>query len=305
MLSNIIKNPEDFVVEEVIDDIFFKKYRRTGKGMEKIKGKYSLFIMKKRSMTTEQAIDKVSRQLNVDKNDIGYAGLKDKFAVTTQYITILGNKEGFSGKNLDLKKVSMTDKRIEVGNLKYNKFIITLHNVDNEKVIKRITKTKQIPNYFGFQRFGLDKKNHIVGKFTVKRQYEKALDIINKYSSKKYSSIKDVPKKIVKFYINSYQSFLFNKMLLKSKKEIPIIGSGTKETKEVKKILKKEGIRTKDFSFSDLKIDCRGSLRNTKAKIYNLEYTKHRDKIRVSFRLEKGSYATVFISCIIGEKPWK
>ena len=81
-----IEKPEDFVVNEIIEKKFLQSFERTGKGVRKITGPYTLFLLRKREMTTHSAIEKVSGEFGLNVKEIGYAGLKDRFAVTSQYI---------------------------------------------------------------------------------------------------------------------------------------------------------------------------------------------------------------------------
>src|SRR3989338_936985 len=85
-----VEREEDFVVEEIPLKKFLAKFSRDSSGVSPIKGPYSLVLLKKKGMTTKDVIDFISRKLSIRKEDIGYAGLKDKFAVTSQYMTIKG-----------------------------------------------------------------------------------------------------------------------------------------------------------------------------------------------------------------------
>ena len=70
--------PEDFIVNEVIDIKLNPK------------GSYSYFILKKKDYATPAAIEKIARFLNIPVKKVGYAGAKDRRAVTTQLISIEG-----------------------------------------------------------------------------------------------------------------------------------------------------------------------------------------------------------------------
>ena len=69
-----------------------------------------------------------------------------------------------------------------------------------------------MPNFFGPQRFGSKKNNHEIGKLIVDKKFAEALNMINA-SGGRYASLKHVEKRKLKFYINAYQSEIFNKKL--------------------------------------------------------------------------------------------
>jgi len=283
-----LKKPEDFVVREVIDSKFLQKYQRADKGVEKV-GKYTLFLLKKRNMTTREAINRIAKMQKVPVNEFSYAGLKDRFALTYQYVTVRGEIKPLKTDNLEISGIRKTGKRISVGDLVANEFIITLHNCRN------IKKVKKMPNFFGPQRFGRNMNNHLIGRCIVKRKWEKALGLINKNSKNSYKEIRKVSKKMLKFFVNAYQSWLFNRMLETAKKRtLPIIGYDTKPGKEVKEILGKERIELKDFVVSELGIACKGSKRKAFVSV-SVDIKKEADKTILRFRLPKGSYATILL----------
>lgn len=200
-----IKNPEDFVVEEVADPRFIKKYYRAASGIRRISGKYILVLMEKRNLTTDAALKKIAKKLGIKSEEIGYAGLKDKFAVTKQYITLDRRHEN-SLKEIDgieLKLVGHTDRKFHAGDLIGNKFTVSLHECKNVNKLPGLINEiqKGFPNYFGPQRFGKDRRNHVIGKLIIKGKYKGALKEINKIYKSNYKSIKHVDKKRIKFFV--------------------------------------------------------------------------------------------------------
>ena len=191
-----------------------------------------------------------------------------------------------------------------------------------------------IPNYFGEQRFSND--NASIGKAMIKKNFKEAVDLIIKNNSEQNEKIKEhlkkhpndsvvalkiIPFKLLKFYIHSYQSFLFNRTLeeyinlLKNNKrppineKIPIIGFATEiKNNEIKNITDKiitEGkITFRDFIIRQIPdLSFEGDERNAFLKINDFEILKrekdelneNREKITVKFSLPKGAYATVFV----------
>ncbi len=283
-----IKQPKDFIVKEHISPKYLRKYSFTGSKVSKKTAKNVIALLKKTSLTTDEALNFISEKLNISKFDIGFAGLKDKHAVTEQYITIPKNKfKKIKSNNIELTKISETDNKLSPGDLVENEFIITLHTSVKPKEIEFM------PNYFGFQRFGSHKDNHIIGKKILLGHCAQYMD-----------------KKKKKFLIHAYQSYLFNKMLDQYQKyhkttvkKVPIIGCNTRlgsdlVSKIYKQMLKKEKIKTSDFDIKDTKMKCIGASRQLFVKPKDFTYKQLKNKIELHFTLPKGSYATVLVMLI-------
>lgn len=297
-----VRKEEDFVVEEIPLRKFFVKFARGNSSVAPVSGPYSLAVLKKKGVSTHEALQPIRRKFRLKKDDIGYAGLKDKFAVTSQYITIRGKIEDFKTDKTELSFVGYTDKMMQVGGLEGNKFVITLHRcnaVNAEKVISEL-KARGMPNYFGMQRFGKYADNHIIGRLILKGGYKDALELINKRN-----------KKILKFYIHAYQSHIFNKVLdtyISMHTEpffgkFPIVGYNSKLSghagKMTRKLLSSDGLSTNDFAIRELNLRCDGSVREAFIKIKEINYNIKADALVLSFTLPKGSYATVLIREVV------
>ena len=109
--------PEDFIVKEI-------------PGFEEMNGSYSIFLLKKTNYTTEKAIQTICDSLHIDRKRVGYAGIKDKKAITSQYISIYKIKKekvrALALKDIELEHVSNSKKPISLGNLEGNSFGIIL-----------------------------------------------------------------------------------------------------------------------------------------------------------------------------------
>ncbi len=285
--NKLVSSPQDFIVKEHISPRYLRKHSFVGSRVIKKKGKNILALLKKTNLTTDQALNIISEKLEIKKHDIGFAGLKDRHAVTEQYITVPKSKfTSIKSKQLKLEKVTETNNKLSPGDLVENEFIIILHNANIKN--KQIT---FLPNYFGFQRFGAKQDNHILGKQILQGKFAKRID-----------------KKKKKFLIHAYQSYLFNQMLDKIKKpttkEAPIIGCNTKlgndnVSKIYKKILKKEKICVADFDIKNAKMKCIGGTRPLYVKPIDFSVKKVGDKTILRFILPKGSYATVLVEQIM------
>ena len=266
---------EDFIVKEI------------SKVNANSSGQYSYFLLKKNGYSTVAALEVLSKKLKIPLKNFGFAGNKDKNAVTEQKVSILRGSRNFENmnlRNIKLEYLGNGKAPISLGDLEGNEFMITVRNLDDNKV-KTIQKLQnkiiKIPNKFGPQRFS--KNNHLVGKAIVKKDFKKAIGLILENKGKIEDEIKDylekrrndyigafrlIPLKTRKLFVHAYQSFLYNDIVndyLKDMNEsrlneiknikIPIIGfnfeitsiKNTKLKKIIEKILDEEKISDRDF----------------------------------------------------------
>jgi len=169
-IGGILKScPEDFIVEEISEKI-------------KSNGDFSHFILKKTNWTTAKAIREVAKKLGIGIRKFGYAGNKDRTAVTTQICSVY-RAEPSNLLSLKIKEIEILDawkskEPIKLGGLYGNRFKIKIKDLENEKNIKKIEKelNGKFPNYFGEQRFGSTRKNtHIVGELLLRKKYDEAV----------------------------------------------------------------------------------------------------------------------------------
>jgi len=183
------QTPRDFVVEEL------PLYEFSGEG------EHLVLYVRKKSLSTLELVSIIAKYLGVKNRDIGYAGLKDKHAMTKQYISLHKQHgeamESFSHDNIKILSKSYHNNKIRIGHLKGNRFFIKLKKVNPTSAQKIDEALKNIsnfgmPNFFGYQRFGNDGDNHIEGEKIAKGEK------------------KERNPKIKKLLINAYQSHLFN-----------------------------------------------------------------------------------------------
>jgi len=166
------------------------------------KGNYFIAKIQKQDMSTMELLDFLEHELQCF--NIGYAGLKDKHATTTQYISV-PLKFSKSFERLRHPRIKILEsfrgkEKLSIGDLKGNNFFIRLHDVSPESarnledVLNNVMRLG-MPNYFGYQRFGKDSDN-----------FEKSRDV-----AQGELIMKD--KKIHKIMLHAYQSYLFNDWL--------------------------------------------------------------------------------------------
>jgi len=195
--NSFVFNPSsrDFIVDEI------PLYEFTGEG------EHLIVHVRKKDMTTWEMISAIAKYCKIKQRDIGYAGLKDKHAMTMQYISLLakGNEEKLKTFNHEKIKILSTTRhnnKIRTGHLKGNRFKIRLKKVlgvqkDKLDSVLKWVKHYGVPNYFGNQRFGNSGDNWKEGKAILD------------------GTLKIRDRKTRIFLINAYQSYLFNGWLSK------------------------------------------------------------------------------------------
>lgn len=314
-MYKIKQQPEDFIVKE-INALPFEE-----------KGVYAYYLLRKREYTTQKAVETIANAWNIRQKDINVAGMKDRNAITEQYVSIFhGPKKDFenNSKDIMLRFLGYGNTRLCLGELQGNRFEIVIRNLgekgngqetkDNIQESNAHEEPKPITtmkNYFDEQRFGMHKNNHLVGKFMLQKKWKEACDMVGlQAESNNYvAALRALPKRIVKMYVHAYQSHLFNMLIEHCSEgncpeELPLIGFGTPETAEVKSILQKEGIVLRDFIVREIpELSSEGGMRKVFAEVKELEISEleedelnpGRKKCRVSFVLGKGCYATAAI----------
>jgi tRNA pseudouridine13 synthase len=170
---------EDFYVEEVPLSL------PTGQGPNTW-----IEILKNGKTTLDVVLD-VARHLHLSRKRMGFAGMKDKSAVTRQWICVSNITPEelpddledvlYNVKILDIKS---NQKKLRIGQLKGNKFRIAIRDVedadeacDNARSVLNSLEVTGVPNYYGYQRFGeLRSNTHLVGKALVEGNIKKAVD---------------------------------------------------------------------------------------------------------------------------------
>ncbi len=179
----------DFVVDEI------PLYPWSGEG------EHLVLHVRKKDLATWDMVGIIADHLGIKHRDIGYAGLKDKNALTKQYIslprTLEPKLENFEHEKIKILDRFYHDNKIRMGHLKGNRFFIRLKKVTPtaaamiDQALKTIAE-QGMPNYFGFQRFGLERDNARKGEeIVLKKRRERNI-------------------KMRRMYVNAYQSHLFN-----------------------------------------------------------------------------------------------
>ncbi len=156
--------PEDFCVDEKLG------FEPEGEG------EHLWVQIRKTGCNTRDVVDLLAKGLSLPAREIGTSGLKDRHAVTTQWMSLptakLSNKESLpelvqellnNVPDVECLRALRGRKKLKTGTHKYNRFTIVLREIsDGHSVIEQqlasVAKSG-FPNYFGPQRFGRGGRN--------------------------------------------------------------------------------------------------------------------------------------------------
>ncbi|RLJ70600.1 tRNA pseudouridine13 synthase [Hydrogenivirga caldilitoris] len=166
----IKERPEDFYVRE-IKHLEFEP-----------DGRYAYFLLRKKGLNTLEAIREISKLLGVSEERVGFGGLKDKHALSEQFISVERPKyiREIKTENLTLKFLGYGRRPVSLGEIEGNYFEIVVRRVrpkDIGLLKERIPFVKKFgfENYFGEQRFGSVKHaGEFILKHLLKNNYEAA-----------------------------------------------------------------------------------------------------------------------------------
>lgn len=156
-IALIKHTPEDFLVDEELG------FDLTGNGEH-------LFLrVQKRNLSTTEVARKLANTLQLRNVDVGYAGMKDRRASTTQWFSVRLPAESET-KIADLENAELTvletqrnERKLKIGTHKTNHFALRLREVRGEAkhLEEKLHYMRQygVPNYFGKQRFGRNLSN--------------------------------------------------------------------------------------------------------------------------------------------------
>lgn len=203
--------PEDFLVEEI------PSVKDEGAG------DYAYFLMEKKNLNTLRAIRLVAQALGIRIERIGWAGNKDKNALTRQVISIQNisreRVENVSVEGVKLSYYGKGSERIFIGNLLGNRFTVVMRCISEAdcRIIaensERLRKNDFcVPNYFDEQRFGGG--NVDIGKALLRKDFGfAAREIYRKEADNPIDALRRVHKSSLSLYIHSCQSLIFNEIL--------------------------------------------------------------------------------------------
>lgn len=132
-------------------------------------GEHVLLHIRKRAMNTEQVARVIAKLAGVPAQDVGFAGMKDRNAVTTQWFSVglAGREEpdwsAMNDDRLEVLSAARHGRKLRRGALQGNRFVLRIRELEGdreciEQRLKAIA-AQGVPNYFGAQRFGREGGN--------------------------------------------------------------------------------------------------------------------------------------------------
>jgi tRNA pseudouridine13 synthase len=171
------ERPEDFFVEEE------PLYAPAGEG------EHVYLMVQKRNLPTLRVVRMLARHFGVPMDAVGYAGLKDKRAVTRQVFSVhapgkpLEEVRGLRHEAVSVLWADRHTNKLRRGHLAGNRFSVRIRGVGPgaalvaERGLRRLAR-EGVPNRIGEQRFGYLGRNHLVGRALILGDYPAALDAL-------------------------------------------------------------------------------------------------------------------------------
>jgi tRNA pseudouridine13 synthase len=164
------QQPEDFQVEELTDVV------PAGAGP------FALYRLEKRGWTTPDALQAVRRRWQLDLRRVAYGGLKDRHALTSQYVTIHhGPRRRLAQQGFSLEYLGQVAEPYTSRLIRANRFRVTLRALGEAEIAYagpalEEVRREGVPNYFDDQRFGsVGLGGEFVARAMVQGRHEDAL----------------------------------------------------------------------------------------------------------------------------------
>ncbi|MDP2795984.1 MAG: tRNA pseudouridine(13) synthase TruD [Methanoregula sp.] len=167
-------SPEDFLVEEI------PLPEKGGTA-----GPYLICLLIKKNWELQHAVKEIAKRLGISHRRIGWAGTKDRNAITRQWISIYNvTAEQVAAiylKDITLEPVRQSNEALSLGQLLGNRFDLVIRDTQSPDLARQVqtltgTASDGVPNYFGLQRFGAIRPvTHRVGEWILRRDFEQAV----------------------------------------------------------------------------------------------------------------------------------
>lgn len=172
-------------------------------------GEHLWLDVEKNGANTAFVAQRLAEAAGVQERDVGFAGLKDRYAITRQWFSIYLPYGKEKGETPDLTQLQHPEfkvlgqrrhlKKLRPGDLQGNRFRIVLRDVTGDRdaieANLQAVASQGVPNYFGAQRFGFDGGNVEQGRAMLAREIR----------------VRNPKKKGL--YLSAVRSFVFNEVL--------------------------------------------------------------------------------------------
>ncbi len=177
--GRIKAHDDDFEVEEV------PAYQPSGAG------DFLYLWVEKRGMGAEFFARQVARRLDVPPGEVGTAGLKDRHAVTRQWVSVPAcceaNLARLEGDGIRVLRTSRHGNKLKPGHLHGNRFRVLVRDVAADAgqrlpaLLERIRR-QGVPNFYGAQRFGHDGETFRIGMDLLTGQPRRVNAFLRKFA---------------------------------------------------------------------------------------------------------------------------
>jgi tRNA pseudouridine13 synthase len=195
---------DDFAVDECLPQMSFGE------------GEHVYLHIRKRGVNTEWLARQLAQKLDIHPNDVGYCGLKDRHANTTQWFSLyLPKLKTLDGQalvasiegDLQLLQQERAAKKLRRGMHSANHFVLRLRAFTGcqRALDKRLTLIQQqgVPNYFGEQRFGIEGQNLAAAHAWIEEKLR-------------------IKRSLEGIYLSALRSYVFNLILRERLKTAPL-----------------------------------------------------------------------------------
>ena len=189
-------SPEDFRVDEI------PAYLPSGSGT------HLYLLVEKRGRTTRDVVRALAHELGVEDRDAGVAGLKDRQALTTQWLSFptaaSPDPASLGGEGFRVLSASRHGNKLRTGHSRGNRFQIAVHggNLEAARAAAAALAERGLPNFFGPQRFGAAGRNAEVGRSLLQGRLDDPE--VRRASRDRF---------LRRLCISAWQSLLFNRWL--------------------------------------------------------------------------------------------
>lgn len=164
--------------------------------------------IEKRGVTTLAAVDRLAAALGVAARDVGFAGMKDRHAVTRQYVSFPPPVTPDAVRAVEVAgvrvlRVERHGNKLKTGHLRGNRFAVRIRGAvpdaaaRAEAILARLADAPGSPNWFGEQRFGARGDNHDIGRALVRGE----------------AGARAPRGRKRRLFVSAFQSYLFNDYL--------------------------------------------------------------------------------------------
>jgi tRNA pseudouridine13 synthase len=167
-------SPEDFLVEEM-------PLPEKGGTV----GPYLICKLTKKNWELQHAVKEIAKRLGISHRRIGWAGTKDRNAITKQWISIYNvtaeQVAAIHLKDITLEPIRQSNESLSLGQLLGNRFDLVIRDTRSSDLAQHVqtlnkTASEGVPNYFGLQRFGAIRPvTHRVGEWILRGDFEQAV----------------------------------------------------------------------------------------------------------------------------------